>query len=126
MMSRSPSASMSAAHAPEEFPLTIADGNLVAAVTSVKVVGFSCLNKRTPPAPAGRRSALKPELKSIGRIADGPGGVSFPGKGRLGPFANFISRAVAVTITGAPAPLSEIAPIQSALSAPKGSVVKRI
>src|SRR5690242_4012291 len=49
-----------------------------------------------------------------------------PGNGRLGPFANFTSRTVAVTITGAPWLLSEIAPTQSVLSVVKVSVVNRM
>src|ERR1044072_6920569 len=44
-----------------------------------------------------------------------------PGNGRLAPFANLTSRAVAVTITGAPSPLNEIAPTQSTLSVVPGN-----
>src|SRR6185369_12101174 len=46
------------------------------------------------------------------------GGVlaSPPGNGSVAPLANLTSRAVAVAITGAPEPLSEMAPIQSVLS----------
>src|ERR1700752_244858 len=45
-----------------------------------------------------------------------------PGNGSVAPFAKRTSRAVAVATTGAPEPLNEIAPIQSAVSVPGSGV----
>src|SRR6185369_12927806 len=52
-------------------------------------------------------------LRGAGGVLDGP-----PGNGNFAPLAKRTSRPVAVAITGAPDPLKEIAPIQSAGSAP--------
>ncbi len=57
--SRSPSASMSAAHAAVYLRLVTVAGRAVLAVTSVNAEGLSWRNKRTPPSPASTRSVLK-------------------------------------------------------------------